>query len=381
MPKPDVTAAVRRFHPLHSLWAVAKFLLHNIHRIYSAVLILLIGWLTFMALSYLVTSLAIEKGPPPQIIALPTRLSADILQTDWAAWQALAATENARSPLAHYHRLDSWIAPDKFNDCTRSGCHAALPHARRKEVRAFLNMHATSIHCGVCHMTSPDRPLPLAWYSLSSGDVSDPPAVLRLYDILTSEAGRTKLTHADPAQQEEFVELIRQAAGDVQDPSGLERLADHFEALRPGSESFERLISEAQLAVSKHFRGEYGSKIGLLAEGTKYKHQPKLLMGHPNTAQAVKAWFNRPRDLGEKETEALLAALHPMKREKALHCTDCHTTQTSLVDFAELGYPAIRRDALVGSIVFRLIEHISTGQPLHMPEIAPSESKAPPRGN
>src|SRR5262245_11792784 len=114
------------------LYAGTRSVVRNVPRLYALALIVLIGSLTFMAVQYLVSSLTARAAPPPQIAALPARLSPDVLQTDWAAWQALSATENARSPLAHYHRIDSWIAPDRFNDCTRSGCHAAMPHSRKK---------------------------------------------------------------------------------------------------------------------------------------------------------------------------------------------------------------------------------------------------------
>jgi hypothetical protein len=353
----------RIVHLLRRLAAFGRLLLRSVPRIYSAGLILLIGMLTYMAVQYLVKSLATGSGPPPQITALPARLTPDILQKDWAAWQALSATENARSPLAHYHRLDHWMEPDRFNDCTRSGCHAALPHSRRKEVRAFLNMHATSIHCGVCHMNIQDRPLPLVWYNLKTGETCDPPALIAAFDMLTSEPKREKLLKATPKQQKQFVELLRTAAEAAQGSPALERLADHFAALRPGSEAFARLVDEARSALPAHFRGEYGTKLAVRDDHGAAR------LGHPDTGSAQAAWFARGKSISEDEKKVLLNAVHVLKREKALHCTECHSVGGSMLDLAKLGYPTARRDMLAGQIIFRMIEHINTGQSWHMPSL------------
>lgn len=368
MATPDVASILRRLHPFPWIRAVVRFLLRNFQRIYAAALVLLIGGLTYMAVRYLITSLAIEKGPPPQITALPARLSPDILQTDFAAWQALSATEHTRSPLAHYHRLDSWVEPDQFNDCTRSGCHAALPHSRRKEVRAFLNMHATSIHCGVCHLKSDDKPLATLWYDLKTGKARSAPEVLDLYAQLSDEASRTKLLHASEGEQKEFVAKIRRAAGEVQSRNDLETLADHFEAVRAGSPAFQRLINEALAKLPSHFRGEYGAKIALRSPGGG--NTP--LLGHPETSAAVQTWLSRGATASAEEKKTLLDAVHPLKRDKALHCTDCHKVGDSLLNFQKLGYPQARQQALTSTAIFKMIEHISTGQTMNLPEMIPS---------
>ncbi len=150
---------------------------------------------------------------------------------------------------------------------------------------------------------------------------------------------------------------------------GLEQLADHFAAVRPGSPSYRRLISEARSVLPSYFRGEYGAKIALRAKG---QGSEALLMGHPGTQEAVQTWLGRSGEIDEQERKKLLAAVHPLKRDKALHCTDCHTSGNSLLNFEKLGYPPARRQALVSSVVFRMIEHINTGQAMHLPNMAPS---------
>src|ERR1051325_8250487 len=86
-------------------------------RLYAAALICVVCYLTFLAVRYLIVSLATSR-PPAQIVELPRRLERSMLGTERAAWSGIEATENPRSPLAHYHRLDSWIAPDQDRKST-----------------------------------------------------------------------------------------------------------------------------------------------------------------------------------------------------------------------------------------------------------------------
>jgi hypothetical protein len=323
---------------------------------------LAICWLTFLALSYLVTSLAVT-GAPAQITELPARLDRSLLGTERAAWRALQATEHARTPLAHYHRLDSWIAPDHVNDCARAGCHAPLPHARRKEVRAFLNMHATSLHCGVCHLSTDDLPLPLAWYDLATGRPRPPPALLEAFGIVMS-TDRPPASPEAEAQRDRLVSLVRLAADQAGGLAGLRTLADHLEAVRMGSESYATLWAAARDVLPRHFRGEYGAKLALR---TGTSDQP--LLAHPGTAQAVRAFLDRGASADAEERQRLLAAVHPRRREHPLHCTQCHTLDRSLVDYAAAGYPPARIQALTDPVIFRMIEHIGAGRPMHLPEI------------
>jgi hypothetical protein len=325
------------------------------------VLICLICYLTFQALRYLVTSLA-ASAAPAQITELPKRLDRSMLATEREAWRAMEATQHARSPLAHYHRLDSWIAPDRFNGCTQSGCHAPLPHAKRKEVRAFLNMHATSIQCGICHMKCDDRPLPLIWYDLADGAAQRPPAVLEAYGIVTkSDAPQDA---AAETTQQRLVSLLKSAAKDAGNLASLEQLADHFAATRFNSETYSKLWTSARETLPQHFRGEYGAKLALRDPKTG-----RPILGHPGTQAAVRALLERGKTVDSAERDRMLSAVHPLKRDKALHCTDCHTQDHSLVDFSHLGYPPARVAALTDPVVFRLIEHINSGRPMHLPEV------------
>lgn len=343
-------------------------------RAYAVAMVLLIGWLTWLAVSYLITSLATESGPPVQVTGLPTRLNQSVQQSERTAFRAVDAAEFPRSPLAHYHRLDNWIEPDRFNDCTRGGCHNPMPHQKRKEVRAFLNMHATSIHCGVCHFDISQSPRPLVWYNLESGEAVEAPAILQSFDMLTSESWLKRWDKPTDDDQDRLVSSLRLAAQEANDLPVLDRLADHFAAVRPSSPSFQRLLDEARAALPQHFRGEYGAKLAIRDDKSG-----EPMLGHPNTTSEVTAYLEAKDSADKAQLEKLIQAVHPLRRKEALHCTDCHRAEGSLIDFGNAGYPAARIDLLVNPIIFRMIEHIGAGRPFKLPDIVGPEPLPPPK--
>ncbi len=331
-------------------------------RVYAAALILLIGWLTWRSVSYLLVSLLYPSEVPAQISQLPTRLDRESLDTEREAWGALEATESPRAPLAHYHRLDSWIQPDVFNDCARSGCHAPLPHSEHKEVRAFLNMHATSMHCGVCHMKSEREPLDLVWYDLSDGRPREAPSIIRAYDALTSEDARARLEKPDAAIQRELVGLIRAAAKEAHSPRALRELAEHLAAVRPESSAFTKLVEAARNTLPKYFRGEYGAK---LAVRDRSSGQP--ILAHPETDLVVEQFLRTKDSLSQSDREKLLEQIHPLRRDEPVACSQCHRGEGSILPFARLGYPPARVNSLVHQVVTRMIEHINEGRAFQLP--------------
>lgn len=340
---------------------------HVIVRLYAVGLIVLITWLTWPAFRYLIVSLMFSAPPPPQILDLPTRMDASILERRGPEFAGVNATDNPRSPLAHYHRFEGFIQPDPFNGCTTSGCHNPLPHARRKEVRAFLNMHATSIQCGVCHLESERRPLPLVWYDPESGERRDPPAQLRAYAMLTESDSPD--THSVPSRefQSRIVDLLRAASEESGGSRALGQLADHFASVSVTSEAFENLLEVGRTTLPRHFRGGYGAKLALAVAG-------EPLLSQPDDVAAIDEYLQRRDD---QDSEKLLAAVHALRRDEALRCTDCHREGQSLVDFSAAGYPRARIRALTRPIVFQMVEDISAGRPMHfgLSWIRPSTEK------
>ena len=156
---------------------LARAGLHSIPRVYAVAVILVTVWLSYRAIAYLMISLFTPAKTPAQITGIPTHLDEAFLQTHRADWLGVELSEHPRVPPAHYHRIGGWLQPDPFNGCTQAGCHRPNPHDQRKEVRAFLNMHATSLHCGVCHLRSDKEPLETAWYDLQTGKQRAAPTV------------------------------------------------------------------------------------------------------------------------------------------------------------------------------------------------------------
>ena len=352
---------------------LSRLALEIVKRTYAVGVIVLVTWLSYRALYYLVVTLVFPTPTPAQIVGIPTRLDEAVLKTRRSSWPGVQISENPRAPLAHYHHLDSWIQPDRFNDCTRNGCHAPLPHAQRKEVRAFLNMHATSLHCGVCHMESERRPLVTTWYDLHTGEPRGAPTVLRTYAWLVSDEGRNELAQPTADSQDRLVELLRTAAREADGEPALTQLAEHFAAVRYSSPAFQQLVEEAGAALPRHFRGEYGAKLALQNE------RGRPILGHPNTEQATQAYLREAQTADATRIAQLVGAVHPLRRPQPVSCGDCHRSAGGLVDLAAAGYPPARVEMLSRPVIFRMIENIAAGQPFYLPEfVSPAERPPEP---
>jgi hypothetical protein len=345
-------------------WAriTGRLVLNVVRRVYAAGIIALVLWLSYQAIRYLIVTLMFPEPAPARIIGIPKRLTEATLETRRTQWPGAGSDENPRAPLAHYHRLDEWIEPDRFDSCTQSGCHAPLPHSRHKEVRAFLNMHATSLNCAVCHMQTDERPLPTVWYDLSTGQPQPPPDALRAYGWLMSEEGRQELAHPTAATQQKLVKLLRGAARESYNVPALVQLAEHAAAVHYSSTAFQQAVEAARTTLPRHFRGEYGAKLTLRDPRSQLP-----VLTNPGTEAAVQAYLRESQTADPARKQQLLAAVHPNRREPTLHCTMCHTASGGLLDFAAAGYPPARVAALTQPPIFRMIEHIASGRPFQLP--------------
>ncbi|MEW6440520.1 MAG: hypothetical protein AB1640_06230 [bacterium] len=334
-----------------------------VKKAYALGLIALVLWLSLKAFSYLVSALLLPARPPPQIADVPRRMDETVLERAAAAFAGVQATENPRSPLSHYHRFEPWFIPDQVNGCTRQGCHVPLPHGRNKADRAFLNLHVTSLHCGVCHTRVEETPLPLAWYDLKTGENRPAPASLRAYQWLMQPRVQSAPSFS-AADQQEIVGLLESTAREAEGEPALSNLAEHLAAVRAQSADFRRLVALARETLPRHFRGEYGAKLALVDSRTR---EPRL--GRTGDEDAIARFLAGRGRLGEEEEASLLKHIHPDRRDPTLHCTQCHRSEGSLVDLTTVGYPPARIAAIIQPLVMQTIEHIAEGRPFHIPSL------------
>jgi hypothetical protein len=329
---------------------------------YALALISLVLWLSWMSLHYLVAALILPARPPAQIVDTPLRLKPSVMMRSQNAAKSMPTISNDRSPLSHYHRLDTGFQPDALNGCTITGCHAPMPHGKNKADRAFLNMHSTSIQCSVCHAQASQKPLPLAWYDLQTGKTrSEAPALLRAYEWLTRPSVRA--TNAFTASdQTEIVRLLREAADEAYAETDLVSLSKHLAAVRATSDEFSHLVKVARDACQGHFRGEYGAKLALIDP-----RNSKALLRNQGNEDAVRDFLARRDRLTVDEKKALVEKIHPLRRDPTLHCVECHRIEGGLVDFRSLGYPPARIQAISSPLVTRAIDHIVEGKPFYLP--------------
>lgn len=351
-----------------------RFTISFLRRGYALAMALIIIWLSVRAITYLIDSLIKPAKSPAQVEAVPLRLNEQWLHKPRPDWLGLQVVENPRSPLSRYHRLDSWIQQDAVNDCTRSGCHAPLPHSHRKEVRAFLNMHATTLHCGVCHFRSEKKPVELTWYDLKTGKRRDPPALLRAYAWLHDQPPLEDEKQYTTADQETIVSLLSKAADESIGDAGLRRSAEHLRAVRAESPSFRRLLRDARDVADRSLRGSYGAKLALVAaDGSP-------LLAHPNTSEATQAFLREGATATPERRAELIKAIHPLRQHPPIECHACHTATDSRIDFAALGYPPERIRSLVKPIIGAMIEHIAAGTPFYLPQLTRPEEPSRPEG-
>ncbi len=68
----------------------------------------------------------------------------------------------------HFHKTQKTAAFDSNNLCI--SCHGDIPHDKKKETRAFLNMHSFFMACEVCHIRlKPEIKTNFVWYDKVTG--------------------------------------------------------------------------------------------------------------------------------------------------------------------------------------------------------------------
>ncbi len=333
-------------------------------RSFSLVQAALIGGLGFISVSFLVHELSGGERAV-EVDKVPLRLDAGLLTKpalEDDASGAGGASRNAlqRGPLSHFHAIPTWYEPDPGNACTNSGCHSALPHGERKEVRAFLNMHTTFVDCQVCHRDQDLHGVGLTWLSLEDRTEVEDPAVLRLAAILeTAPQGDV------PA---EWATTLATTLGEAVEESGndpeLVRWKAELKASRVGGVRYSVTVAEMAARIGRHGHGEYGEKIGIpAASGRRWT---------PDAEQ--QAAIDRIRgpegsSLHIDERKALITTVHKTLKKPEVECQLCHTADNGLVDFPTLGYSPARVEALRSNTIARQAQAVESGTTFFLPNV------------
>lgn len=74
--------------------------------------------------------------------------------------------------LYEFHPSERTAVLDTQNLCV--SCHGDIPHDKKKEIRAFLNMHAFFMGCETCHIrTDEGMNTKFVWYNKTTGEQQD----------------------------------------------------------------------------------------------------------------------------------------------------------------------------------------------------------------
>jgi hypothetical protein len=71
--------------------------------------------------------------------------------------------------LYNFHQAEPVVGSDTQNLCV--SCHGDVPHDKKKEIRAFLNMHAFFMGCETCHIKPGTQgEFKYVWYDKNTGE-------------------------------------------------------------------------------------------------------------------------------------------------------------------------------------------------------------------
>ena len=337
-------------------WTVSDWAGEGIKRLYSLGLASACAAIGFVSIRFLLTLLLTRQAAPVEITDIPIRLTTAMLT---ASAPADARHEEGdhrpRGPLAHFHQIPAWFQPDTGGDCTTSGCHNALPHAERIEVRAFLNMHATFVDCMVCHGGAATPPGQASWHTLADRQSVGVPATLQLIGWFESHADLKSVDATAVGQQ--VRQLLLQASEQASGNARLQRWALAIETAYPGSEAWHAAMHEVRQGLALYKHGEYGAKIAVPGGFGRLS---------PEQRRASDEYLAGDR-LSVEARKAVLKRVHQGVAPRGAMCAPCHSAEPALVDLTALGYPESRIKDLRGSQIVSQVLSIEQGQPFHLP--------------
>jgi hypothetical protein len=152
-----------------SPWKNAKLIIHVV--VFSTIQVVAGFWLTV----YLIGTLGMKKAPEDSIRE-SGNFESIIALTEKNVDRYLGEWEFSEPHLpGHFHHIGRWYEPDRWNFCIH--CHGPIPHSRKPQLRAFLNMHNLFMSCQVCHSLQRDQDAParFGWVGISDGRLTSNP--------------------------------------------------------------------------------------------------------------------------------------------------------------------------------------------------------------
>ncbi|MFQ5806141.1 MAG: cytochrome b/b6 domain-containing protein [Phycisphaerae bacterium] len=330
-------------------------------RAYSVVLMGAYGGVAFVSLRFLILMLVTRQTAPVEIVGIPKRLDADAFFAAAAlpVEHRMDPAHRSRGPLAHFHQIPQWFQPDPHNTCTTAGCHSPLPHGKRVEVRAFLNMHATFTDCSVCHAKGAQDAQRARWFSLTDRDPIEVPAILQLATRLESP------TQSSPEEalevNEDLMRLLRTALPAAGHHEQLQRWLLRLETTHPRSKVWRQIVDGMRDNIHMHVHGEYGAKLGM------YNGDQRVGDPRPGQLEATRTLLSKRQQLSDAERESLLQTVHEGIAPMGAMCTPCHQPDPTLMDITALGFPQTRVEQLSDNATMRAVLSIEQGEPFYLP--------------
>lgn len=325
-------------------------------RIYAFLLVAMLLYVFYLAVTYLVAMVFYPTPVPPRFVESPAQLPASALRKA----EVPGLTEpTARAPFAHYHQITQWFLPDRTNGCTLAGCHEPLPHSKIVYVRSFTNFHATFLTCGMCH-DQPEVGKPAAgWVSTQTGLQTRPPALVQLERLLDT---RRDEIEKDPAAVEQpIISLLQEIILITNDPL-LRYLQLEIATAEPGSpvwrDSIVRLTGELPLES----RGQYGEKVARLTSPNEYLGRSEELR------RQAKIYFAAAPESPERKR--IQDQIHAKVLAKPDRCLTCHGGGPAVLDFEKLGYSPQRATFLQTNPIAAQVQSVREGREFYLPRIS-----------
>jgi hypothetical protein len=322
-------------------------------RLWALAILLVVIWTGYTAVAYLVRSVFMASRVPPQYLAWQAALDRDTLLPEKEQAALLAAL---RAPATHYHAVGNPLPPDPHSGCTTSGCHSPLPHTKRKEIRAFANLHATFMTCWMCHQEPSALPVASAWVSTQTGERVEAPAILRLMKTLGDDA--SPIATGPAAVHPVIVSLLSEALQNLDDAL-LNYLLVQINTSEPGSPVWRHAVEQLRQELPNHARGEYAARLAPMPIAQDYRAINRQL------AEMAK----RYQTAASGERAQIEQTIHANVVARPSACVACHGGEPARLDLESLGYSSQRAGELRDSPIARLMQQIQQGEPFRLPRL------------